>query len=109
MHTNDEDRKAYMKQVRDSFHLSGDVSSSHTAARQHFGTEEDPETLNIKPYWRIRLLLGILCLLGFFILHQTGYQSPYISETAIVKQVQKSYRVQDVKDTFGEVKNLLKK
>ncbi len=109
MHTNDPDRSAYMKQVRDSFHISEDTSSSRSFTRQHFSSQEEPETLDLKPYWKIRLLVGILCLIGFFILHQTGYQNQHIFEAAIVKQVQKNYPIQNAKETFSEVKKFLKK
>ena len=109
MQTNFDSRREYIQKIKESF-ASEDLSGRNGPGFGGSGDEPDDSRERMPgSFWKLRILLGILCLIGFFMIHQTDWHWKGISEETIVAQLQKNYDMETVRNCFQEVTDFFHK
>lgn len=91
-----ENRKEYIKKIRESF----DKEDLYTKSgfRDNISIEEAEPC--VRSFWKLRLLVAVLCFIAVFMMRQTGWENQWISEKKIVFQIQKNYDTEKLKENM---------
>ena len=108
MQTNYDSRREYIRKIKESFTKGEPLEYKNRGGGEHGFEQEDEKGEIPRSFWKLRILLAVLCFIGFFMIHQTDWHWKGISEKTIVTQIRKNYDLETVKDCFQEITDYFK-